>query len=1744
MRKVYLLFIFSLLWSCIPVRSQKNILLRNGIVKTEDNINDVYINKYNTTAKRTGGKSWVLLQFKNNPSLTDRKNLLDAGIELIQYIPKNIFIVSADRPFNAGILKNSGVTSLIELQPQQKISSRLLTIADSSIEVMVAFFQKVPTEIALNQLVQEGFIVTGKEFKQYNIVQVKLSARKLLSLAALPFIEYIEPLPPPATELNYNSRNASRANVLQSALPGQYHLTGEGVTVGVGEPSNLQAHIDFKDRLTGDYSGLLTNFNTYHATHVIGTVAAAGLVNELYTGFAPKAKIIPMTNTSTMNGGTVSINYNLGMVLSNNSYVNGGPCSREIYSMFQFIADKSANDFTYLQHVFGIGNDGQSTCAGYPFGFNTVLSNYQLADYSAKGPAGGGRIKPEIVASGSGIISTVPDNNYGPNSGTSMSSPAVTGGLALLYQRYRQLHNGSNPRSSLMKAIVCNTAKDLGNPGPDYSYGFGYMNLLRAVKIIDNTNYVVDSIKDQLQKTHTITVPAGTTQLKIMLCWTDPPASLLSSKTLINDLDLQVIDPNSSIILPYILDTLPVNVTKNAFRGEDHINNIEQVVINNPVPGTYTIKIVGNLVAQGPSQEYAVVYDKLQDDMELTFPRGGEALAPSEPLTIQWNAWEQNPSTFQLQYSDDGSSNWITINASIPANQRQYDIIVPVTATNSARMRLIRNADGMTSTSEPFVIMAVPAAFPTAVQCPEYISIQWNAIAGATDYQLMRIQNGEMIVVDSTTSTSYQYKNLSPDSIYWVAVRPRINQKYGRRSIAFSRKPDSGTCGGGISDNDLKTEALLYPLYGRKFTANSLGTSENIRVRIKNLDDQAVSNFSVGYSVNNGTWVNENVAVTIAPSNFADYIFTAPYDFSATGGYTLRLVVKKTGDNNTTNDTLTTVIRNLDNQPLNITTPLTENFELAEVKNYVKNFWGIRGIDRFDYKNNSVGASAVIANLALSDTSGKGFRLIHSVTGDHELVATFNLSNYDTAVNNVGLEFNYSKLLNPPGDLSTKVWIRGHDTEPWIELTNLDPIPGTVITGKLISMQFAKTLRLAHQNFSSSTQVKWMQLPSASNDFVFDDIRLYDASVDAELVSVDSFNIKNCNLASALPVRIIVSNHSNLPLINLPVRYRINGGAVQEAIIPLIARDATISFTFPTSANLSAPGYHTIEAWTALNADSYASNDRKSVTIRNQPAITVFPYLQNFENGDGSWYAEGINSSWELGTPASQNIKGAASGTKAWKTKLAGSYNNNENSFLYSPCFDVSALNHPTLSFSIALNIDSCSITCDAVGIQLSTNGKDWRNINTLGNRGFNWAGNLRSPNYNRWHVITGFLSDTLNVVQFRINMRSDFIIAYDGIAIDDIHIYDSATAIFDGITSSGLIEQNITGGNEWIDFKDNGKIVASIQPNGQALGATKVRSYYQSGTPNFHGQYHLQRNFAMQGSKPLTDSVGVRLYILDKETDPLLFAKNCPACFKPTNAYKFGLSQYNTSKVAEVNGTIADNMEGAWKFIPSSSIKTVPFQKGYYLEFKTKDLSELWLNSGGYDNNSFLPVNLLNFTAHSQINNEVMVGWTTASEINIQRFETEVAKGNTAYQQGIFTKQGETNSNGASASSQSYHFTDASANKQGVYYYRLKIIDQYGNYSYSKTQPVIFSNEYTWTITPNLSTGLFNLNYQVADGEELNMVIFNSTGSVVRKEQFRGNGFITQYPIDLRNTAYAGGLYLVKVQSKDQSKVFKIIKQ
>src|SRR5262249_35717514 len=154
--------------------------------------------------------------------------------------------------------------------------------------------------------------------------------------------------------------------------------------------------------------------------------------------------------------------------------------------------------------------------------------------------------------------------------------------------------------------------------------------------------------------------------------------------------------------------------------------------------------------------------------------------------------------------------------------------------------------------------------------------------------------------------------------------------------------------------------------------------------------------------------------------------------------------------------------------------------------------------------------------------------------------------------------------------------------------------------------------------------------------------------------------------------------------------------------------------------------------------------------------------------------------------------------------------------------------------------------------------------------------------------------------------------------------------------------------------------------------------------------------------------------------------ATGCSSCSKPSSAYELGVSKYSDpTNRANEDSSIANDSQGIWTFITSAKVAKIPFDKGYYAEFKVRDFSELWLNSGGIFGTIPLPVKLISFTATKQANNDVLLEWKTAEESDIDRYEIEVARTSGDFQSNRFEKIGEIKSKGNSLQ-QDYNFTDA----------------------------------------------------------------------------------------------------------------------
>jgi hypothetical protein len=259
----------------------------------------------------------------------------------------------------------------------------------------------------------------------------------------------------------------------------------------------------------------------------------------------------------------------------------------------------------------------------------TQPSDVVLADFSSLGPSGDGRIKPDVVADGVNVLSSIStsDNAYDIFSGTSMATPATAGSAFLLQEYYQQLHSGTFMYSSTLKGLLIHTADEAGSaPGPDYSFGWGLINMQRAAGVItadknDQSQRVIQSTLDNgVNATQSYTIIAsGKTPVVATLCWTDPPGVpvAIPSAThnfadvgikLINDLDLRITDNASGkVFFPWILNpTKPGNA---ATKGDNIRDNVEKVELGDSlIPGhSYTVSVMHKGVLQRTTQAYSLL---------------------------------------------------------------------------------------------------------------------------------------------------------------------------------------------------------------------------------------------------------------------------------------------------------------------------------------------------------------------------------------------------------------------------------------------------------------------------------------------------------------------------------------------------------------------------------------------------------------------------------------------------------------------------------------------------------------------------------------------------------------------------------------------------------------------------------------------------------------------------------------------------------------------------------------------------------------------------------------------------------------------------------------------------------------------------------------------------------------------------------------------------------------------------------
>jgi PKD repeat protein len=661
------------------------------------------------------------LQFFEHPTVAEREQLARLGVELMSYCSGYAWLARGRRDAFERALRLPNTRALAAVDPRDKLSEtvyrafpyrswnegaekprgavpayaqdaegnarfRLLALPGTTRDDVV---QQLKDQEALPgglQLIERPASTLGSNFE---IVASLALAPEIAAIRSAVNLEFAAP--PAASRGDAGSRDAttdSESNI-DDVRDGSPNLSGSGVKVAVRELGKPEQHVDFKDRMTLVDTNGSAGSEVSHATAVCGQIASSGSNNPQAKGVAPAAQLLVYSvNPDTFDTADVLNAVSKGSRISNHSYGPSQLLASDFGSYQQISADWDTalrdNDLVgffsgneeqgglskHIDFFVGAKNTicvGATGPAAHAFDFSPFTPKSDgIAPYSEFGPMNDGRVKPDLVAFGgdnsnANVILDNGTNGTTQISGTSFAAPACTGIAALVFQHHIAVV-GREPTAAMTKALLCNSATDLGALGPDQTYGFGIIDAEAAVNTINlrisstSTPFLEGTLSNGEVATFTIDVQSSA-QLKATLCWMDPAGNPNAQKALVNDLDLELIRPDGTTLFPFSLDAANPTAAATA-SGPNTVDPIEQIIVDLPATGTWTLRVKGTSIPSGP-QPFAVCLNQSTTPPPVSFSIVASPESGPVPLPVGFTAISGTPgvqATFTWTFSDDNST--------------------------------------------------------------------------------------------------------------------------------------------------------------------------------------------------------------------------------------------------------------------------------------------------------------------------------------------------------------------------------------------------------------------------------------------------------------------------------------------------------------------------------------------------------------------------------------------------------------------------------------------------------------------------------------------------------------------------------------------------------------------------------------------------------------------------------------------------------------------------------------------------------------------------------------------------------------------------------------------------------------------------------------------------------------------------------------------------------------------------------
>ena len=653
-------------------------------------------------------------------------------------------------------------------------------------------------------------VVFQKESVIYIVADYDIIIKKILPIKDVVYIGQEVYTPLAESRVLDMNLNPNGVNLLHHYYP---QLNGEGMRISIKDNLYEIDDVDIRNRhlSTPNESSSIKP----HATEMATVIGGAGNSSIIGKGVAP-AIILTSSDFNPVEPDEDSFYSEYNIHVQNHSY---GTAIESFYGVMAEAFDISAVNNPSVLHIFSSGNQGTGAGAGVYeglTGYANLTGNYKMAKniltigavdtadqemyFSSKGPAYDGRVKPELVA-----YSTA---------GTSSATALVSGVSVLLQQAYYN-QQGKMPSSALVKGALINSAEDVGRPGPDYATGYGNVDAYGALKTIEDKQYFTDQVSQGQEVNFQLEVPNNTAEVKVTLIWNDPAAQPNDNIALVNDLDLQLINGSESW-WPWVLNPEPEAIEQIAQRGEDHLNNIEQINLKDPVKGQYVISIKGNNLLKGPQNFFVIYQVRQKNNFRWLYPTGSDNM-PYNGESASYFRWENTfPNEYgKLEYSIDNGQTWRLISEQVELAKGHYRWEVPFDNV----WALARMTFGDKSFVTDTFTISRPVNLEFGFHCGDSVMINWPHVENAPEYKIYTLGDKYVELHTSTSDTFLVYHQPEINSSY-ISVQPSLKNSTFLRSALYNLDLQAVGCyvqsfySHAINDQGIKLMLNLGTNYG------------------------------------------------------------------------------------------------------------------------------------------------------------------------------------------------------------------------------------------------------------------------------------------------------------------------------------------------------------------------------------------------------------------------------------------------------------------------------------------------------------------------------------------------------------------------------------------------------------------------------------------------------------------------------------------------------------------------------------------------------------------------------------------------------------------------------------------------------------------------------------------------------------------------------------------------------------------